>query len=470
MNCHLFCQLFVFIKDRKTGISLFIKLANILRLNLTNIMKNIILFLCLLFSQVTFSQEQKFVTSDIDNFWNAYDKIILEEDSLKQVSLLEEHFLNIGSTGLAAFREAKGYTIEDYLHVINAYPKFWSSIRENTHSAKNCALEIEKEVKKLEQLYPDLKPADIYFTMGAMRSPGAALNGHVLIGSEFAFTDKNTISSEFPERLENNLRPFFDNNRIEDVVFLNVHEYVHTQQNTYGYDLLSQTLFEGIAEFVTVISTSQPSQTPAIAYGKTNNNFVQEVFEKQMFNPHWYDWLYNSFENQFKMRDLGYYVGYAIAEKYYKKSIDKKLAIKEMIELDYSNQTAIEIFAEESGYFKKSFKKLHKAYDKSAPKIKKIVQFKNGSQSVSPNTKRVTVEFSAPMDERMRGFDYGPLGETSVLSVQKYIGFSEDGKSMTFEVKLEPNKQYQLLLSDSFRSKDGVLIKPYLIDIKTADK
>ena len=54
---------------------------------------------------------------------------------------------------------------------------------------------------KLEELYPDLKPADIYFTMGAMRSPGSALNGHVLIGSEFAFADEHTVSSKFSERV-----------------------------------------------------------------------------------------------------------------------------------------------------------------------------------------------------------------------------------------------------------------------------
>jgi len=72
-------------------------------------MKNLILFLLLFISLSAFCQEkaaagkQNFVTYDIDNFWNAYDKIIEEEDSIKQVALLEEHFLNLGSTGLAAF-------------------------------------------------------------------------------------------------------------------------------------------------------------------------------------------------------------------------------------------------------------------------------------------------------------------------------------------------------------------------------
>jgi len=69
-----------------------------------NYIKNLILFSFLFISLFSFGQqEQKIVTSDIDNFWNAYDKIIEEIDSLKQVALLEEHFLNVGSSGLAAF-------------------------------------------------------------------------------------------------------------------------------------------------------------------------------------------------------------------------------------------------------------------------------------------------------------------------------------------------------------------------------
>lgn len=72
------------------------------------------------------------------------------------------------------------------------------------------------------------------------------------------------------------------------------------------------------------------------------------------------------------------------------------------------------------------------------------------------------------MNTNHRGFDFGPLGENNVLRVKNVVGFSEDGKSFTFEVELKPDQKYQSLITNSFRATNGVNLKPYLIDIKTA--
>jgi hypothetical protein len=72
------------------------------------------------------------------------------------------------------------------------------------------------------------------------------------------------------------------------------------------------------------------------------------------------------------------------------------------------------------------------------------------------------------MNPNQRGFEFGPLGEANALMVKKFIGFSEDGKTMTFEVALTGNKKFQIEITDKFRSLDGVPLVPYLIDIKTA--
>ena len=74
------------------------------------------------------------------------------------------------------------------------------------------------------------------------------------------------------------------------------------------------------------------------------------------------------------------------------------------------------------------------------------------------------------MDKNHRGFDYGPLGESNVLRVKSVIGFSEDGKSFTFEVELKPNQRYQSLVASTFRSIEGNPLKPFLIDFQTAEK
>ena len=169
---------------------------------------------------------------------------------------------------------------------------------------------------------------------------------------------------------------------------------MHTQQKTtIGNNLLAQSVLEGVAEFVAVKATLKQSETPAILYGKQNFKRVREVFSKQMFNSFSGFWLYSSSKNEFETRDLGYYVGYDICEKYYQKAKDKNQAIKEMIELDYNNKNQLKKFTDQSGYFKTTIKKLEKQFEKDRPFVSKIAQFKNKSKNVDTTTSLLTIEF-----------------------------------------------------------------------------
>jgi hypothetical protein len=433
------------------------------------------IFSCLLFF-VFFTlnisaQNGNFITSDIDNFWNAYDKITATKDSKEQFEFINQLFIEKGSPGLKAMMETRRYTDKSYVDAINTYPKFWNSIRGNTLKAEDFARGIEIEVEKLKKIYPELRPAKVYFVVGAFRSSGTTQSDKILIGSEIALGDKSTVTDEFPDSMKH-LKTYFANNSPQNIVFLNVHEYIHTQQKTtLGNNLLAQSVLEGVAEFVAVTATGgQPYSS--IAFGKANESKVRTRFTTQIFNADYGFWLYDDDNNEFRVRDLGYYVGYAIAEKYYQKSADKKLAVKEMIELDYNNETELAKYVDKSGYFSKPVKELRKQYERSRPKIIGIKQLKNGSQTVSPNISQITVEFSTRMDteSRNRNFEIGPLGESNILRVKNFIGFSADSKSATFEVELKPNQRYQLILGERFRNADGVRLAPYLIDFKTANK
>ncbi len=429
------------------------------------------LFLAIVTAKAVNAQDKSYsvVTTDIDNFWLAYDKITSTKDSTKQYDYLNKLFLEKGTPGLKAIMEAKRYTAKSYISAINNYPMFWVSIRQNTFKAKNYAKEIAANVAKMKALYPELKPANVYFTMGALETGGTILNGMVLIGTEIAFGDKNTVTTEFPKDL-GHLRPYFDSNPDGNVVFTNMHEYVHTQQKTTDANsLLAQSVVEGVAEFVAVKATGQQSPLAAMSFSKANDERIKQKFETQMFNPFTGFWLYSNDENEFGQRDLGYYVGYVICEKYYEKASDKKQAIKQMIQLDYNDPVALNAFVEQSGYFKESLQSLKNKYEESRPMVLSIKQFKNNTNAVSPATTQVTVEFSTVMDKHHRNFDQGPLGKSNLMLVKRFVGFSDDGRSVTFEiVPLKPNFHYQLLLGESFRSTDAISLKPYLIDFTTA--
>lgn len=423
------------------------------------------LLLCLL------SQAQTIVTTDIDNFWTAYDKIKATKNKAKQFEYINTLFIAKGTPGLKAIMQVRQYSDTSYIEAINNYPKFWKSVRANTLKANEFAKAIDADIAKIKNIYPDLKPAGIYFTIGALRTNGTTLDSMVLIGSELAFGDSETETGELANTYSH-LLPFFKSNSTTNIVFLNVHEYVHTQQKTTICNTLAaQCIMEGVAEFVAVTATGKPSPTPAIQYGRDNAAYVRTVFEEQMFNPFEGFWLYSNATNPFAMRDLGYYIGYAVCESYYNNATDKKAAIKYMIELDYNDEAALLKFAEASGYFSIPMANLKELYEKNRPTVVDYTMHTDTSiRGININKKILTIQFSERIDPNYRNFEYGPLGEEYVLPLLSFEGYSEDFTSASFKIHYDPTKHYQIMVGSGFRNVKGIALKPYLIDIPGAEK
>lgn len=431
--------------------------------------KNFLLIICIGISLLTNAQslKQTFVSTDIDNFWVAYDKISSTKDSIKQYAYLKEFYLNKGSEGLKSIIEVRNYTDKEFIDAINNYPIFWNSIRKNTLKVKDLYPEINADLLKLKNFYPDLKQSTIYFTIGAFRTGGTIQNNRVLIGSELSLADKNTIINELPAWRQ----PFYKNQvPIEEIALLCTHEYVHTQQKELVQNLLSMCLYEGVAEFISCKATGKKSTTPAMEYGKANEKRVVEKFVADLFLiSNNYNWLYGENRNEFKVRDLGYYIGYEICERYYAISKDKSNAIKELIELDFTNEKEVERIIDLTNFLPKKLEELYNDYEAQRPKVINIAPFENGSQTVKPGLTKITITFSEPLLKHNTGIDFGPLGEKYCPKVLPEKVFGEDGRTWTFEAELKPNQRYQLLISNNFRKDNGVRLKPYLIDIKTTD-
>jgi hypothetical protein len=431
-------------------------------------MRLALLIILLFASNFTVAQKQsnKVITTDIDNFWIAYDQIIATNDSSKKYEILNRAFISKGTPGLKAMMAARSYTNKSYIDAIQSYPLYWKSIRGAMFEAKNYSKEIAKNIGKLKAIYPALKPAKIYFTLGAFRSGGTITDSLVLIGSEIAMADDKAYTKEF-ESANPNLASFLRTSPVNFLVFTNVHEYVHTQQKTtIAQSLLGQCLLEGVAEFIAEKATGKQSKLPALAYGKANKKRIAAIFGSQIFNTSNGYWLYSDSENEFKMRDLGYYVGYAICERYYDEAPNKMQSIKEMIELDYNDQNSLIKFVDQANYFEDSLLELSEKYEANRPTVIAIDQVLK-DKKMSASLKLITIRFSEEMDKRFRNFELGPLGEGNILRIKRMVGFSEDGKSLTFEVDLAKDKQYQLVVGAGFRNLNGSSLKPYLIDFKT---
>lgn len=410
-------------------------------------------------------KKQLFVSSDIDNFWIAYDKIVTTKDTLQQMKFLEELYIQKGTIGLKNFMETRNYTGKNILDAINNYPIFWNSIKANTLKAKSQYALIESDIEQLRTIYPSLKPATIYFLIGAFRTGGSAWKDNIFIGSEVSLADKSTLINELPTWRQ----PFYKENPLIDALpLLCTHEYVHTQQNEIVHNLLSICLYEGIAEFVSCKATNKKSDSPAIEFGKANSEIVLKQYLKDLFIiSNNFNWIWGTNTNELKVRDLGYYIGYEISERYYNLSKNKEKAIKELIELDFTNEKEVERIVDMTRFFPKTLQELNNDYEKQRPTIIAITPFKNGSKKVKHGITKITVTFSEPLNVNSTSVDFGPLGEDAFPKLNPERTWSIDGKTWTFEADLKPNKRYQILISNNFRNKNDIRLKPYLIDFKT---
>lgn len=409
---------------------------------------------------------QVIISTDVDRFWKAFDAIQTTSDSTEQLVHLTQLFWDSASLGQQRMFEARNYTPDQYLTSIRKAPVFWQSLRRNTQHIERYNQVLRNGIESLRRLYPSLRPSTVYYTMGVHRSPGTGVDSLVLIGTEYALGDSTTITSE----LNAYQQQYYEINPTQHLQLLIVHEYVHTQQKEMVHNLLSLTLYEGIAEYVAQKATQQSSPFKAFTYGPQHQEKIKARFVQDLFNPtSIYSWLWNAPNNEFQTSDLGYFIGYELAASYVEQSADPSTAITELIELDYTDEAAVERIVDATRFFPKPLAELEAAFENKRPTVLGIKPIANHTQDVDPNTNQVTIVFSEPMDTRTRGFDYGPLGEDKVLRVEKVVGFNEDGTAFTFEVKLAANQHYQSLVSNNFRSRDGLPLKPYLIDFHTGD-
>lgn len=430
-------------------------------------MKNLIVCLVILITKTTYSQDfkQEFVSDDIANFWMAYESIQTTNDSTLQYQYINEIYINKGTDGLKALMLVRNYTAKDFVESIKAYPNFWKSLKPMTFHIQKQFDDIETDISKLKTLYPDLKPSKIYFAMGGFRTGGTAYKDMVLIGSELSLADESVIITELPERSQLYFKTY---KPTENLALTCTHEYIHTQQKELIHNLLSKCLYEGIAEFVSCKATEKPSSSPAIALGKPHQDKVVEQFVKDLFlMSNDSDWLWGENTNHLKERDLGYYMGYEIAERYYNLSIDKKKAIKNLIELDYTDEKAVENIVDATKLLPKSLNELYEDYDQQRPTVVAIYPFKNGSKKVKPGTTKITITFSEPLNGYNTGIDFGPLGKDYFPKLSPNRVWSEDYKSITIEADLQPNTTYQFVIDNTFRKENEVRLKPYLIEFTT---
>lgn len=434
-----------------------------------------LLFQAMLWKPFSHVQAQiPIITSDIPLFWEAYDQITATDDSLEQLAMLEKLYLSQGSAGLAGMIQVRQYKPEAFLQAIRAYPAYWQQLRANRVLSAEDEVKIQSYTAKLQAVYPQLQPAEVYFPVGAFKSAGTYQRGEapgqphkILLGAEYYLSDAQTPLHELPERLQVAMQTY----RPYDIPLTVLHELIHTQQKPWeNHSIVHLAVGEGVAEFLSTLLTGAPL-SPMVRFGKDNAQRVLDRFVVEMLrDDDVWNWLWNENENELKERDLAYYIGYEVCERYYARASDKQAAIRELIELDYSDEAAFARILDGSGYLPWSWEEIGRRYEAQRPSIKRVLQFENGSQQVSPKTRKITVEFSEPIG-CCRSFDYDESLPGAWLKIESIVGWSADQMQFTFEVEaLKPNTEYHLILSNFAKADGGNRSAPYVLRFRTGSK
>src|SRR5688572_29959047 len=97
----------------------------------------LMIVLCLLLGAITVSAQKneqkvnrdpdkvKFVTSDIDNFWRAFELAAKEPDKTKKIAIYQAEYLDKGSVGLTDFVRLRIKSAKDLVEIIEKLPNYY---------------------------------------------------------------------------------------------------------------------------------------------------------------------------------------------------------------------------------------------------------------------------------------------------------------------------------------------------------
>lgn len=285
----------------------------------------------------------RLVTSDIDNFWRAYDLASQETDGEKKKAIFQREYYDKGSQGLKDFIVLRLGKIDSFVGTLNKYPLYYRSIRQESLKVNSMKDKITRSLRKLKSLYPDAVFPDVYFMIGKLSTGGTTSKNGLLIGTEMYCRTKATPETELGQWLKEVLKS------IDTLPAIVAHEIIHFEQdNASGGTLLAQSINEGSADFLGEMIAGQNINPHLHTFGNPRERELWQEFKKEMRGNVMTKWLYNGSMAKDRPADLGYYIGYKICESYYQKAKDKKQAIKDIL-----NIRDFERFLEASQYEKK---------------------------------------------------------------------------------------------------------------------
>lgn len=295
-------------------------------------------------AQVPNPADARIVSSDIANFWRAYDRAAQARTLADSMRAFFDEYYVVGSPGLHDFIRRRIGSVLHLIDVIREHPRFYASLREPSLRTSEFAAPIRESFRRFEEIYPDAVFADVYFVIGRMSSGGTTSRDKLLIGTEMFGRTPATPEDELDE---------WHRAVIKEVKWLPAivaHELIHVNQH-YPRDnrtLLSASIQEGAADFVGILISGGNFNDHVYEWAAPREEELWVEFREEMMGSDASHWLYNAADAGDRPADLGYFMGHQIVKAYYDRATDKREALRRILTID-----DFEAFLKESGYAEK---------------------------------------------------------------------------------------------------------------------
>lgn len=260
--------------------------------------------------------------ADVELFFRVYDAA----NGAPSAEVLQSDYLDAGSDGLRQFIPNRIISAAELAKAISKH-------RDTYERARTCAAELPDvrqrlaaALKKLGEIYPAAKFPPVTMLIGRGNTGGTPGKAGVLIGVE-TVCKADWMQADVGDRL----------------VHLIAHEYAHVQQpiverienpNDGTLTVLQVSLVEGVAELVAELTSGSISNIQLQRYATGREQEIERAFLADANKTDLSAWLYNGRGTAERPGDLGYWVGYRIAQQFYQRAPDKLVAIRELITMD----------------------------------------------------------------------------------------------------------------------------------------
>ncbi|WP_243317262.1 TPR end-of-group domain-containing protein [Geothrix paludis] len=264
----------------------------------------------------------RFIATDVDLFWKAYAKLPASPDP---AGLLRREYLDRGSAGLQDFIPNRIRSAANLLDAIQRHPRYFAAIRGNTLKAAGVEAVARRSFWAFKALYADAMFPDVYFVVGALDSGGTSSPNGLLLGVDLFGGGPGVPMDEMgPWHREVLHTP-------ADLPSIVAHELIHFQQTHETRTLLGKAFHEGSADFLASLIAEGTFNQAAYAYGYAHEAELWRKFRAEMGGTDASRWLYGSSQREGHPADLGYFMGFRIAQAYYAQAKDKVRAIREIL-------------------------------------------------------------------------------------------------------------------------------------------